>query len=75
MFSSNIEVPPLGSFDADCVPVRKDGRPVWASLERPDCFSSLPWNGTKRWTAAGLQSEERITRTQKDCENKTMESL
>jgi len=49
---------PLSSSDADCVPARKGGRPVWISLETPGGSSSLPWSGTVRWTAAALEGNK-----------------
>lgn len=55
---SSHSVSPLSSFDADCVPVRKGGHPVWVYLESPGGSSSLPWSGTVRWIAADLKDNK-----------------
>lgn len=55
---SSHSVSPLSSFDADCVPVRKGGHPVWVYLESPGGSSSLPWSGTVRWIAADLEDNK-----------------
>lgn len=57
--STSNSVSPLSSFDAGCVPVRKGGRLVWVSLERPGGSSSLLWSGTVRWRAADLWRDHR----------------